>query len=118
MTQEEQKQTLATVASTIVALCGAGLNQKQAAFMAWRADRLSEQLRTGICHFSYQKKDGTLRHARGTLRTDLIPAEFQPHGNERSRNYTARAYFDLDRQAWRSFTVETLGERWIYEPVI
>jgi hypothetical protein len=86
MTQEEQKQILATVASTIVALCGAGLNQKQAAFMAWRADRLSEQLRTGICHFSYTKKDGTLRHARGTLRTDLIPAEFQPHGNERARN--------------------------------
>jgi hypothetical protein len=68
--------------------------------------------------FQLQKKDGTLRHARGTLRTDLIPAEFQPHGNERARNYTARAYFDLDRQAWRSFTVETLGERWIYEPVI
>ncbi|MCR5532335.1 MAG: SH3 beta-barrel fold-containing protein, partial [Paludibacteraceae bacterium] len=35
---------------------------------------LRNALNEGVVHFEFIKKDGTLRHARGTTSPDLVPA--------------------------------------------
>lgn len=60
----------------------------------------------GIVRFTYWKKDGTLREARGTLSEMLIPTEDAPKGIVNSRpTYASIAYYDIDKKAWRSFAI-------------
>lgn len=61
----------------------------------------------GEVEFSYQKKDGTIRNAKGTLNMTEIPAEHIPTGDYTSNPLQFR-YFDTEKQAWRSFKVENL----------
>ena len=51
--------------------------------------------------FSYFKKDGQLRNARGTLNESLIPEHLRP--KDSSTNYAnSFRYYDLEKGAWRS----------------
>ena len=118
MTQEEQNKHWQRWLAPSFALCRNRLEPKAGSFR-WRMARRQAERTTADWHLPFQlSEEGRHWDMRGTLRTDLIPAEFQPHGNERSRNFTARAYFDLDRQAWRSYSVETSQRTLDYEPVI
>lgn len=64
-------------------------------------------MRSGICHFVYTKKDGTLREAWGTLNRELV--EKHINGNGVSREcYATTAYFDTEKGGWRSFRWENL----------
>lgn len=58
----------------------------------------------GAVRFKYLKADGTQRTAVGTLSTDLIPDDRRPRGG-RYAGYEAgyEPYYDLERQAWRSY---------------
>ena len=56
-------------------------------------------------HFSYQKADGVLREALGTLNQDLIPADKKP--KDSSINYGNNLkYYDLEKNAWRSLVTD------------
>lgn len=68
---------------------------------AWALHRLKCRMRTGTVSFAYEKADGTLRKARGTLRDigQLVK------GTGRSTYRTLR-YFDADKEAFRSFRIE------------
>ena len=71
---------------------------------AWALHRLTQQLRTNDeVTFSYEKKDGSLRHAIGTLQNvdNLIK------GTGASPINTIK-YFDLQASAFRSFRIENL----------
>ena len=77
---------------------------------AWYFHHLRVLMRTNTVQFSYFKTDGSIRQARGTLCTDLIPEEKRPKGEsrepkKRKENYGAFTYYDLDRDAWRSFKI-------------
>ena len=80
--------------------------------LAWQFQYLRDMLRSGIVHFSYLKASAILnepRHARGTLHPELIPADKQPKDSPfYTPNYSTMAYFDLDRQDWRSFNLNLL----------
>jgi hypothetical protein len=56
-------------------------------------------------HFEYDKKDGTICEAYGTLKSSLIPKELQPK-NE-SQVFSNFRYFDLDKNGWRSVANDT-----------
>ena len=74
--------------------------------LGWYYVRLRDWLKEGIVTFSYYKKDGSIREAKGTLNELLIPADKKPKGTGTAApNYEAVAYFDLDKQEWRSFSV-------------
>ena len=79
--------------------------------MAWYFIRFRKALTDGIVKFSFFKKDGSIREARATLHPTLIPADKMPkdtlplQGKGQERNYSAIAFFDLDKQEWRSFSI-------------
>ena len=87
-----------------VILRGASLDKGTALHYAWWFESFRDQLRSGIYRFSYFKKDGHIREARGTLDFDYIPEDKWPHGQ--INDSTAFAYFDLDAQGWRSFCLD------------
>ena len=101
-----------------VLLRGAKLDRRQskgfALHMAWYFEDFRKMLSKGIWQFSYFKKEGGIRQALGTLDFDLIPQEHWPKGDE-SQQPTANSqqpspgtfsYFDLDKNAWRSFCLD------------
>ena len=65
--------------------------------------------------FLYRKKNGQMRRGRGTLEYDVI----RPHlgTGTRKRPETATAYWDLDRNEWRSFRNLSLDCIFEYYPV-
>ena len=73
---------------------------------AWYFERLRRWMHGGIVTFSYWKKDGSIREARGTLCPSLIPEDKMPKGLQNSAiSYQTFRYFDLDRNDWRSFDI-------------
>ena len=63
-----------------------------------------------VVNFSYKKKNGELRHARGTKKLDRIKSIDEnaiPTG-EGDIKIGIVTYFDLDKSAWRSFQEESL----------
>ena len=70
--------------------------------------RLIREMKHGVARFTYFKKDGTAREARGTLNMRLIPANKRPKSALRPTTFRITAifaYFDLDKQDWRSFRI-------------
>lgn len=64
-----------------------------------------EALKSGVVNFKFNKKDGTVREAKGTTNSELIP-ETQL-SNRTPRTYTPNPnvvkYFDTEKEGWRSF---------------
>ena len=66
---------------------------------------LHARMQKGIVKFYYQKVDGSIREAYGTLKSELVP-EVKDSG--RKANPTLQTYFDTERQEWRCFKVANL----------
>ena len=71
-------------------------------------EELKKRMKDDVVHFSFKKKDGTVRQAYGTRANDvLIQRDSVPDGGNGHARGTF-PYFDIERQAWRCFKVETL----------
>lgn len=74
---------------------------------AWQLYRLAKHLRKGVHQFTYLKADGTTRVANGTLKD--LPAGITNNGKKMTKpSYKTFAYFDVDKQSFRSFKTENL----------
>jgi hypothetical protein len=69
------------------------------------------KLTAGIAHFAFIKKDGSMREAIGTLKTNLMPP-LEPKQLEdfskKEQNPNLQTYFDLEAGAFRSFAIDRL----------
>lgn len=68
---------------------------------------------TDVAHFSFIKKDGTIREAFGTRSYNLIQAmskAVSPVGNgpERIVRGDAISYYDIEKKDWRSLKISNL----------
>ena len=77
---------------------------------------LKNALYEGTVLFEFIKKDGTLRHARGTTCPDLVPTDDTPKGKrtpEQQALYDRQtiAFYDIDKKGWRSMRIDTI---WSY----
>ena len=65
--------------------------------------KLKRLLKNGVVEFSYKKKDGSVRKAKGTLKDELLPET--DRGDERKKNLSKECfyYFDLKRDDFRCF---------------
>ena len=72
------------------------------------AKELKQELRKREVKFSYWKKDGSVREARGTLNSEIYGKDNEPTGSGRPIPENQVRYYDLDAQGWRSFLSENL----------
>ena len=70
-------------------------------------DTLKAKLSSGIAHFIFKKKDGSLREAWGTTQSALANAKTNGRGKSREC-FKTTAYFDVEVCQWRSFRWENL----------
>jgi len=76
-----------------------GYSISEALRTAWLNIKLKFEMLGKIVKFYYQKVDGSMREAYGTLKHDLVPET----GSNRRSNDTVQVYFDSERQEWRCF---------------
>ena len=69
---------------------------------AWVLYRLTKQMRDGVVRFAYEKADGTLRKAVGTLHEVTATVK----GTGRPNDALTIRYYDIEAGGWRSFKVE------------
>lgn len=70
-------------------------------------EEAKEQMRKGVCHFIYEKKDGTVREAFGTLDRGVLCATLQGTGMS-PECWGCCYYHDVVKGAARSFRWENL----------
>ena len=76
---------------------------------------LKTALYEGTVLFEFIKKDGSLRHARGTTCPDLVPADDTPKGKRTPEQQAAYerqtvAFYDIDKKGWRSMRIDTIWD--------
>lgn len=79
-----------------------GIELSEALKKAWQVFKLKAKMAKGIVRFYFQKVDGTIREAYGTLRADLIP-QTEASSDNRKKNDTVQTYFDTEKQSFRCF---------------
>lgn len=82
-----------------------GYTLSEALKVAWANIKLKARMKDGIVKFYFQKVDGSLREAFGTLKESLLP---ETQGTGRKPNCTVQTYFDTEKQEWRCFKVANL----------
>lgn len=74
-----------------------------------------DRLHEGIVHFWFQKSDGTLRSAYGTLVMEIISRHTTlPEPDDSARRDPRQSgivtYFDLEKDDWRCFKADSVQE--------
>lgn len=77
-----------------------GYTMSEALKGAWANVKLRTELSNRIVKFYFQKVNGVIREAYGTLKSELIP---ETKGDERKRNDTVQVYFDTEKSEYRCF---------------
>lgn len=83
-----------------------GLTMAEALRKAWLNFKLRAKMANGIVKFYFEKVDGTLREAYGTLKSELLP---ESKGTERKPNPMVQVYFDTEKCEYRCFKVVNLA---------
>lgn len=85
-----------------------GMNLSAALKQAWVNIKLRTAMQSRIVKFYFQKVDGSIREAYGTLKDGLVPAIA---GNDhRKKNDTVQTFFDTEKSEWRCFKKANLIE--------
>ena len=77
-----------------------GYTMAEALKCAWANFKLRKAMTNKIVRFYFQKVDGSIREAFGTLAANIVP---QTNESERKPNDTVQTYFDTEKQAWRCY---------------
>lgn len=77
-----------------------GFSMSEALKIAWANMKLKSEMKKAIVKFYFQKVDGSIREAYGTLKDNLLP---ETRGTDRKPNDTTQIYFDTERQEWRCY---------------
>lgn len=77
-----------------------GYTMSEALRCAWLNIKVRAMMKTRIVKFYFQKVDGSVREAYGTLKEAIIPATA---GSDRRKNDTVQVYFDTEKGEWRCY---------------
>ena len=77
-----------------------GYTLSEALKVAWANVKLHAAMQTRIVKFYFQKVDGTIREAFGTLKSSILPPAKE---SGRTPNPTCQVYYDTEKEAYRSF---------------
>lgn len=77
-----------------------GYSRSEALKCAWANVKLRAALKQRIVKFYFQKVDGTIREAFGTLKETLLPPT---QGTGRKSSDTVQTYYDTEKGEYRCF---------------
>ena len=72
--------------------------------------RLKKLLKAGVVEFSYKKKDGSVRKAKGTLKDELLPETDKDDERKKNLSKDCFHYYDLKRDDFRCFLKDNFIE--------
>lgn len=67
-----------------------------------------EQLKNGPMIVTFEKKDGTIRKMKCTLKSDLLTEYEKKTDRESKPNLDIVPVYDLEKESWRSFRVDSV----------
>lgn len=82
-----------------------GFTMGDAMRQAWLVLKLKKAMKSRIVKFLFQKVNGEMRTAWGTLQDNVLPPT---SGNDRKKNESIFTYFDTDKSEYRCFKVANL----------
>lgn len=77
-----------------------GYDMSEAMKVAWRNMKLRKKMTTRIVRFWFQKVDGSVREAFGTLDPSVMP---ETQGSGRKSNETVQTYYDTEKSEFRCY---------------
>lgn len=77
-----------------------GFSMSEALRIAWVNMKLKAQMKSKIVKFYFQKVDGSVREAFGTLNEKMMP---ETKGDNRKKNDTVQTYFDTEIGEFRCY---------------
>lgn len=84
-----------------------GKSWKFCMLKAWELYRLAKRMREGVVKFAYEKKDGSIRLAMGTLQN--LPSGAVLNGKRMTKpSFKTFSYFDTAKSEFRCFKIENL----------
>lgn len=75
---------------------------------AFEREWLLEILRSGKVTVRFTKNDGSERKMLCTLMENEIPSEKMPKNSEKAKNDGVIPVFDVEKQDWRSFRIDSV----------
>jgi hypothetical protein len=72
--------------------------------------RLKKLLKAGVVEFSYKKKDGSVRKAKGTLKDELLPETDKDDERKKNLSKDCFYYYDLKCDDFRCFLKDNFIE--------
>lgn len=97
-TFKQQMHDIMNMAWQLVRQCG--FTMSDALKQSWMNYKLRSAMMQRIVKFYFQKIDGTIREAYGTLRNDMLP---DTHDSGRKPNPTVQVYWDTVKGEYRCF---------------
>jgi hypothetical protein len=79
--------------------------------MTYTKEHVLSLLKDNVCNVSFTKRDGTKRDMVCTLKPNMLPlrkTEPKDSGSANPKPENVIVVFDLDKDAWRSFDIETV----------
>lgn len=83
-----------------------GYSMSEALKTAWMNIKLKAAMKERIVKFYFQKVDGSIREAYGTLKESLLPEN--KGTDNRKKSDTVQVYFDTEKSEYRCYKVANL----------
>ncbi len=83
-----------------------GYSMSEALKTAWMNIKLKAAMKERIVKFYFQKVDGSIREAYGTLKDSMLPDS--KGTDSRKKSDTVQTYFDTERGEYRCYKVANL----------
>lgn len=71
------------------------------------AEEIKEKLHKGVVEFTFIKSDGSIRTAKGTLHEKILNEKLGGKSSTKTSSPKVQVFWDLEKDAFRSFTIGT-----------
>ena len=74
---------------------------------ATTAEEIKDKLHKGVVEFTFIKSDGSIRTAKGTLHEKILNEKLGGKSSTKTSSPKVQVFWDLEKDAFRSFTIGT-----------
>ena len=71
------------------------------------AEEIKDKLHKGVVEFTFIKSDGSIRTAKGTLHEKILNEKLGGKSSTNTSSPKVQVFWDLEKDAFRSFTIGT-----------